>query len=324
LWVVGTGENIHFWTDNWIGDTLVDLMNIDVEFHDQMKGMVSEVIVNGTWNIPEAISEFGDIRERSDAIVIPHNQLLDVLVWKHSLDGTFSSKIACNFLRPLSPVLPWADSIWSAAIPPSHSFIYWRLYHRKIPTDENLRSRGCVVVSVCSLCLTTYESSKHLFLRCHFASRLWDWIGGKLNCVIDSSTVGSLLQCWPARCSSKVSDIFLAAILHTIHTIWWARNAVRFSDVTPSLHSAKVRIHSSIAMSGNISKGKCLHSDFPFLDAFAVSHNCRSVKEIIMVLWKAPTAPWLKVNTNGSVIGGHAAYGGLFRDSLGTFRGAFY
>jgi len=94
--------------------------------------------------------------------------------------------------------------------------------------------------------------------------------------------------------------------------------------VTSSLHSAKVRIHSSIAMSGNISKGKCLHSDFPFLDAFAVSHNCRSVKEIIMVLWKAPTAPWLKVNTNGSVIGGHAAYGGLFRDSLGTFRGAFY
>ncbi|XP_024630561.1 uncharacterized protein [Medicago truncatula] len=193
-----------------------------------------------------------------------------------------------------------------------------------MPTDENLRTRGCIVVSVCSLCLKTDESSEHLFLHCSFASWLWAWIGGKLNCVIDSSSVRTLLECRPARCSSQVSDIFLAAILHTIHTIWWARNALRFSDLSPTIHAAKIRIHSFIALSGNISKGKCLLSDFAFLDSFAVSPNCRSVKDIILVLWKAPSSPWLKVNTDGSVIGGHAACGGLFRDSLGTFRGAFY
>jgi len=93
--------------------------------------------------------------------------------------------------------------------------------------------------------------------------------------------------------------------------------------VTPSLHSAKVRIHSYVAMFENVSKGKCLHSDFTLLDSFAVSHHCRRVKEIILVLWKAPTSPWMKVNTNGSVIGGHAACGGLFRDHPCTFRGAF-
>lgn len=48
------------------------------------------------------------------------------------------------------------------------------------------------------------------------------------------------------------------------------------------------------------------------------------VKEIILVLWKAPSSPWLKVNTDGLVIGGHAACGGLFCDHLCTFRGAFY
>jgi len=179
------------------------------------------------------------------------------------------------------------------------------------------------VVSVCSLCLISNESSDHLFLCCQFATWLWDWIGIKLNCVIDTSSVDSLLSCRPARCSSQMSDIFLAAVLHTIHTIWWARNSLRFSVVTPTLHSAKVRIHSSIAMSRNISKGKCLNSDFAFLDSFAVYH-CRNVKEIIMVLWKAPTSPWLKVNMDGLVIGGHAACGGLFRDYLGTFHGAFY
>ena len=108
-----------------------------------------------------------------------------------------------------------------------------------------------------------------------------------------------------------MSDIFLASMLHTLHTIWWARNSLQFSTVTPTLHSAKVRIHSLIAMSGNISKGKCLQSDLAFLDSFAVSPHCRRVKEIIMVLWRAPTAPWLKVNTDGSVVGGFAACGGL-------------
>jgi hypothetical protein len=131
-----------------------------------------------------------------------------VLVWRHTSDGTLSSKHAFSFIRPQTPFLPSADLIWNSVIPPSHSFIYWRLHHGKMPTDENLRSRGCIVVSICSLCLTTDESSEYLFLRCQFATRLWDWIGGKLNCVIDSSSVDSLLSCRPARCSSQVSDIF--------------------------------------------------------------------------------------------------------------------
>ena len=49
----------------------------------------------------------------------------------------------------------------------------------------------------------------------------------------------------------------------------------------------------------------------------------RTVKEIIPVVWKAPTSPWLKVSTDGSVIDGHAACWVLFRDSRGSFLGAF-
>jgi hypothetical protein len=192
-----------------------------------------------------------------------------------------------------------------------------------MPTDDNLIRRGCMVVSVCNLCMSSDESSDHLFFRCHFAMNLWGWIGSKLGCTIDLTSAVSLLSCRPVRCSSQVSDIYLTVVLHTLHTIWWARNSLRYSTGTPSLHSAKVRIHSMIAMTGNASKGKCLPSDLAFLDSFAVSPHCRTIKEIVMVLWKPPTAPWLKVNTDGSVVGGLAACGGLFRDSLGTFRGAF-
>jgi ribonuclease HI len=44
---------------------------------------------------------------------------------------------------------------------------------------------------------------------------------------------------------------------------------------------------------------------------------------VVSVSWKVPTAPWVKVNTDGFVIGNHGAGGGLFMDNLGTFHCAF-
>jgi hypothetical protein len=91
-----------------------------------------------------------------------------------------------------------------------------------------------------------------------------------------------------------------------------------------TIHAAKVRLHSSllVGMSGNLSLGKCLASD-SLLDSFSVSHHSRQIRDMVLVRWKAPSVPWLKVNMDGSVIGNHVACGGLFRDRLGTFLGAF-
>jgi len=172
-------------------------------------------------------------------------------------------------------------------------------------------------------CLNTVETSDHLFLRCSFAMDLWTWLGGKLNCLIDCASALSLLSCIPTRCSSQIADLFIAAVIHTVHTIWLSRNSIRFSSTEVNVQLAKVKIHSLVAMSGKASVGKCLHTDSAFLDSFAVLAHYRTVKEIIPVVWKAPTSTWLKVNTDGSVIDGHAACGGLFRDSRGSFLGAF-
>ena len=147
--------------------------------------------------------------------------------------------------------------------------------------------------------------------------------GGKLHRSIDCSSIASLLNCIPTHCLSQVSDIYLAAVLHMVHIIWLAKNAFRFQSQVQSIHSAKVHILSLIAMSGNASTGKCLPSDSTFLEDFSISCHHRKYKEIILVLWKSPSSPWLKVNTYGSVVGGLAACGDLFKDSLGTFLGAF-
>ena len=192
-----------------------------------------------------------------------------------------------------------------------------------MPTDENLRAWGCVIVLVCCFCLITDETSKHLFLGCPFAISLWNWLGSKLDYTIDKSSVLSLLSCILIACSSQVSDIFVAGIVHTLHIIWISRNSMRFSSDTVTLHASKVRLHSAIAMSGNLSTGECIPSDRPLLDSFSVSMHHRQMSDIIPVIWKVPSPPWLKVNIDGSVIGNHAACGGLFRDHLGSLLGAF-
>ena len=104
-------------------------------------------------------------------------------------------------------------------IPPSYSFILWRIMHGKMPTDENLHRRGCVIVSICNLCLKTDESSDHLFLRCSFAKDLWLWLGGTLNIIFNLASFQTLLDSIPPNCSSQVRDVFLAVVVHTIHHI---------------------------------------------------------------------------------------------------------
>jgi hypothetical protein len=73
--------------------------------------------------------------------------------------------------------------------------------------------------------------------------------------------------------------------------------------LTTSLHSTKVCIHAAISLSGNFSAGKCIDSNANLLDASSV--------------------PWIKVKPDGSLIGTHAACGGLFRDHLGSLLGTF-
>jgi len=195
--------------------------------------------------------------------------------------------------------------------------------HGKMPTDENLRRRGCIIVSVCCFCLLNDKTSEHLFLHCPFAMEIWNWIGGKLNFGFDCTSFESLLLSLPQNRSSQVRDIFLAVVVHTLHSIWLARNTVHFSSNAFSLHAVQLRVQAAISMSGKLSIGKCVASDATILDTFSICPHNRRIRAIILVTWKPPSAPWLKVNTDGSVVGSLGACGGLFRDHSSAFLGAF-
>jgi len=175
------------------------------------------------------------------------------------------------------------------------------------------------MVSMCTLCLKIVETLDHLFFHGNFAVSLWNWLGLQLQLVFDISSVHPLLDRLPQTCSSQLKDIHLAVVVHLVHSIWWARNNLQFSSNNVTLHAVEMRVHSLIGLSGGLSTGNCIAADAPILDLFRVPHHCRFIKEVVLVCWKASTAPWVKVNTDGSVVANHGACGGLFRDHLGTF-----
>jgi len=74
-----------------------------------------------------------------------------------------------------------------------------------------------------------------------------------------------------------------------------------------------------------MSHGYYLHGreDKFLLDNFNVSPSYKRFNELIVVNWKAPTAGWIKVNTDGSLIGSLTSCGGIFRDHKGTYLGRF-
>jgi len=88
--LVGTGENINFWTDNWLGEPLADLLQIDPIVHTNFARLLSYVIVDGGWNISTEVREAPGVAARLCSIVLPRVHLPDLVVWSHYVDGKLS------------------------------------------------------------------------------------------------------------------------------------------------------------------------------------------------------------------------------------------
>jgi len=163
IWLIGNGEKINLWLDNWLGSSLVSVFNINPAARKSLCSTLSSVLDAGRWHLPPLLLSNSVVAASILNTTLPVTPLLDKLVWIHTTDGDLSAKKAFLFLRGKSNLIDWATLIWRPCIPPSHSFIFWRLVHKKLPTNEHLRSHGCTIVSICVLCFRAAETSEHLF-----------------------------------------------------------------------------------------------------------------------------------------------------------------
>lgn len=90
-----------------------------------------------------------------------------------------SSKAAFVFSNHVGQHVSWGKSVRLFGNPsslPQKKIRFGGFCTVRSPTCEHLRTHGCIVVSRCSLCGLTDETSIHLFLQCPFVVRIWNWL----------------------------------------------------------------------------------------------------------------------------------------------------
>ncbi|XP_019460146.1 PREDICTED: uncharacterized protein LOC109359906 [Lupinus angustifolius] len=320
VWIIGNGQKTNFWLDNWLGEPLVDTLNIPLHLHNHLKATVADFISNEAWIIPHTLTSKYPNLTSQICNIIPNSET-DKLAWKSSNDGLLSAKDAYLHLNPGSVQHNWGPILWSDAIPPSKSFIAWRLLNNKMPTDDNLKRRGCVMASICSLCNKEEETATHLFFNCPFSVHVWNWLSTTLDTALDTSSLPNLLKLTQRKWSDQVKLAITASIIHAISSIWFCRNQARFNNTIISLSKALSRIKLGISLSGNNSKACASNSisDFALLRLLQVRINYSKAPKIIEVIWLPPAQATVKINTDGAARGspGPSAGGGIFRNHEG-------
>ncbi|KAJ4717068.1 Ribonuclease H [Melia azedarach] len=196
--------------------------------------------------------------------------------------------------------IPWSLVIWKYFIPPRFSILLWRIFHRKLPTDDLLRRRGITIVSTCLLCsvYNCCELVEHLFCSCSFTRNLWLWI----------------------------AEIFNVSISNFVHLIWRTRNLVRFQDANPCSQGVKALGKSILQVLCHYCPGNVPHfNDLCILSRLGIHPKFGKAPKVNPVYWSAPPVNWIKVNTDGlsKHNPGPSACGGIFRDYNGSFIGGF-
>ncbi|XP_019431610.1 PREDICTED: uncharacterized protein LOC109338761 [Lupinus angustifolius] len=320
IWVIASGKNISFWKDNWLGTPLVDLLSIPQNLQGLLKANISDYIQNSTWSIPKVLVDHSNsLIDKIAAIDFSGGK--DLLCWEKSSDGMLTLKLAYNSLAPASNNQIWFSKIWSKAIPPSQSFITWRLINSKMPCDDNLQRRGYNMVSICNLCIAHSKTSSHLFFSCPLTIHIWNWINGIFNLTLDISSIKPILQAAKNYWSDQVKDLFMACIIHAIGTIWWCRKQMRFENKHQSLGYVINRIRMATSLSGISSKviGKPSLNDLCIIKYFKTTIILPKAPSILEVVWYPPMRHRIKINSDGAARAypGPVGGGAIFRDNSG-------
>lgn len=60
----------------------------------------------------------------------------DICVWKHEVDGKFTTKLACELIRLRGEICPWKKWLWQNGVPKKMSFFLWCAKRKAISVDD--------------------------------------------------------------------------------------------------------------------------------------------------------------------------------------------
>ncbi|KAL2249650.1 UNVERIFIED_CONTAM: Retrovirus-related Pol polyprotein from type-2 retrotransposable element R2DM [Sesamum indicum] len=160
----------------------------------------------------------------------PEAAIVEMTRW--STPKGLQTSRAYEYFRPKLARQPWKAAIWKAFILPKYSFILWLGLRGRLATRDRL---GFLQEEdLCSLCINTKESAKHLFFECPFSNFVWarirHWIGiNRTMSTLQSAVKWLKKEKTGSSVQNKARHLALAC---TVYTLWRQRNEVIFEGST--------------------------------------------------------------------------------------------
>ncbi|KAK9270308.1 hypothetical protein L1049_025886 [Liquidambar formosana] len=168
-----------FWHKNWLGDSIVNLLQIPTIAAQTLHCPVQWFIPNSNWSIAEAhTSAFPDVSASILQLPLSIDETDNCMVWPSSSTGHMTIAAAYSYCGPALPAVSWAKHLWKSYVPPRIATVALRLLWDRLPTELELQKRCFHIASCCSLChsFSHGETITHLFLHCDSAKGLWTWL----------------------------------------------------------------------------------------------------------------------------------------------------
>ncbi|GKA64157.1 RNA-directed DNA polymerase, eukaryota, reverse transcriptase zinc-binding domain protein [Tanacetum coccineum] len=177
----GNGQLTDFWRDRWIGPTPLFAQFSRIFSLDESRVIsVAERLrigwdVSSLRRVPRGSVEaeqWNAISALIQSFVISREQ--DRLSWTLDSSEEFSVSSARYFLDGRSLFSGGISTRWNNFVPIKLNILLWRIALARIPTRDNLVSRGIVLDSIlCPVCSSSTETVEHVFSDCVELHGIW-------------------------------------------------------------------------------------------------------------------------------------------------------
>ncbi|MFS8026364.1 putative RNA-directed DNA polymerase [Helianthus anomalus] len=248
--VVGRGDQLYFWLDNWVTDIPLKDLFTRLFSLEVVKTCRVQERIPGNWlwkHDPSLDDELVEMAELLNVVnLVSLNNNSDKWVWKGDSSGVFSvasvkKALEGDFTNVNGFILDWCK--W---VPIKCSVFVWRAAMGRIPTSDALRRRGIFAGDgLCPLCRTEDDSADHLLTSCLIATILWQKISRWCGLPpIYAFSVKDLLLIHRSGGIKAGEGVALHGVMITAcWCLWLARNKALFSgvDVKPDSVFSEVR-----------------------------------------------------------------------------------
>jgi hypothetical protein len=184
-WVVGNGNHVLFWEDNWIGHCPLSILYRD------LYTIVNEQQRTDVW-------DGSDLKFTFRRIVSPFLfnrwlELVDLMrtiqltdcedkpLWLFHPSGEYSIKSFYGVVNDGGVVPVHTPAVWKLRVPPRIHVFLWLFPNNKLFTRDNLSKRREVSDKTCLFC-SEHETAHHLFFFDYVVARvIWGYVSDILN-----------------------------------------------------------------------------------------------------------------------------------------------